>query len=72
MSSVTFADVQTAKKRINSFINKTPVLESQLLNSWIGHKVVFKAECFQRTGAFKIRGALNMMLKAKEEGRLGA
>jgi len=72
MSSVTFADVQSAEKRISSFINKTPVLESHLLNGWLGHKIMFKAECFQRTGAFKIRGALNMLLKAKEEGRLGA
>jgi threonine dehydratase len=71
MSSVTFADVQTAEKRISPFINKTPVLESRLLNSWLGHKLFFKAECFQKTGAFKLRGALNMMLKAKEEGRLG-
>jgi threonine dehydratase len=71
MSNVTFADVKTAEKRISSFINKTPVLESQLLNSWLGHKLFFKAECFQKTGAFKLRGALNMMLKAKEEGRLG-
>jgi threonine dehydratase len=72
MSNVTFADVKTAEKRISSFINKTPVLESQLLNSWLGHKLFFKAECFQKTGAFKLRGALNMMLKAKEEGRLGS
>jgi threonine dehydratase len=72
MSSVTFTDVQSAEKRISSFINKTPVLESQLLNSWLGHKLFFKAECFQKTGAFKLRGALNMMLKAKEEGRLGS
>jgi threonine dehydratase len=72
MSSVTFTDVKTAGKRISSFINKTPVLESQLLNSWLGHKLFFKAECFQKTGAFKLRGALNMMLKAKEEGRLGS
>jgi threonine dehydratase len=72
MSSVTFTDVKTARKRISSFINQTPVLESQLLNSWLGHKLFFKAECFQKTGAFKLRGALNMMLKAKEEGRLGS
>ena len=71
MSSLTFADVQSAKIRISPFINKTPVLESQLLNSWLGHKIMFKAECFQKTGAFKIRGALNMLLKAKEDGRLG-
>jgi threonine dehydratase len=72
MSSVTFADVQTAEKRISPFINKTPVLESQLLNNWLGHKFFFKAECFQKTGAFKLRGALNMMLRAREEGRLGS
>lgn len=72
MSSVTFADVQTAEKRISPFINKTPVLESQLLNNWLGHRLFFKAECFQKTGAFKLRGALNMMLKAQEEGRLGS
>jgi len=71
MPSVTFADVQAAEKRIYPFINQTPILESQLLNTWLGHKVLFKAECFQKTGAFKLRGALNMLLKAKEEGRLG-
>lgn len=72
MSSVTFADVQAAEKRIRPFINQTPVLESQLLNSWLGHRLFFKAECFQKTGAFKLRGALNIMLKAKDEGRLGS
>ena len=71
MSSVTFADVQAAEKRIQSYVNHTPILESQLLNEWLGHQVIFKAECFQKTGAFKLRGALNMLLKAKEEGRLG-
>ena len=72
MSIVTFADVQTAAKRISPYINNTPVFESQLLNSWLGHKIMFKAECFQKTGAFKLRGALNMMLKAKENGKLGS
>lgn len=71
MPSVTFADVQAAEKRIQPYINQTPILTSQLLNSWLGHKIAFKAECFQKTGAFKLRGALNMLVKAKEEGRLG-
>lgn len=71
MPNVTFADVQSAKKRINPYIKNTPILESQLLNSWLGHKILFKAECFQTTGAFKLRGALNMMLKAREDGNLG-
>lgn len=71
MPSVTFADVQAAEKRISPFINHTPIFESRLLNNWLGHDIVFKAECFQRVGAFKLRGALNMLLKAKEDGRLG-
>ncbi|MBU3004904.1 serine/threonine dehydratase [Paraglaciecola arctica] len=71
MSNLTFADVQAAEKRIRPYVKNTPILESQLLNSWLGHKILFKAECFQTTGAFKLRGALNMMLKAKEDGKLG-
>ena len=70
MPSVTFSDVEAAEKRIASYIKQTPILDSQLLNHWLGHTIIFKAECLQKTGAFKLRGALNMMLKAKEEGRL--
>ncbi|MEP1447891.1 MAG: serine/threonine dehydratase [Paraglaciecola sp.] len=72
MPNVTFADVQSAEKRISRYIKNTPILESQLLNSWLGHEILFKAECFQTTGAFKLRGALNMMLKAKDDSKLGA
>lgn len=71
MQSVTFADVQAAEKRIQSYINHTPILQSHLLNGWLGHQIFFKAECLQKTGSFKLRGALNLLLKAKEEGRLG-
>ncbi len=70
MSTLTFADIQQATKRIQPYISQTPIVESSLLNQWLGHQIVFKAECLQKTGAFKMRGALNMMLKAKEQGRL--
>jgi threonine dehydratase len=70
MSDVTLRDIEMAQQRVDSFIHKTPILASNLLNDWLGHHIVFKAECFQKTGAFKLRGALNMILKAKEEGRL--
>ncbi|WP_299082526.1 serine/threonine dehydratase [uncultured Paraglaciecola sp.] len=72
MSSVTIADVQAAEQRIQPFIKNTPVYESQLLNDWLGHNIMFKAECLQKTGAFKLRGAINMMLKARENGQLGS
>ena len=42
---------------------------SPLLNSWLGHDLVFKVESFQRTGAFKARGALNALLLAKSKGK---
>ncbi|MGJ8682777.1 serine/threonine dehydratase [Paraglaciecola sp.] len=71
MPNVTFSEIKSAHTRILPYISQTPVLESSLLNSWLGHRIYFKAECLQKTGAFKMRGALNMMLKAKQEGRLG-
>jgi threonine dehydratase len=71
MSSVTFADIQAAHQRIAAHIHQTPILESSLLNKWLGgHRILFKAECLQKIGAFKIRGALNMLLKAQENGTL--
>lgn len=70
MQTVTLDDIQRAQHRIHTYINQTPILESSLLNGWLGHRILFKAECLQKVGAFKVRGALNMLLKAKEEGRL--
>lgn len=58
-----FADVQAAFERLNGHINPTPMMTSSLLNAWLGHTVLFKAECLQRTGSFKLRGALNFLLK---------
>lgn len=72
MKSVTFEDILSAQHRISSYINQTPILESSLLNDWLGHRILFKAECLQKVGAFKVRGALNMLLKAKEKGHLAS
>ena len=52
-------NVETAKSRIDAHINKTPIVTSSLLNSWLGHDIYFKAEGFQKIGAFKVRGACN-------------
>jgi threonine dehydratase len=61
--------VLEAQTRISPYLSRTPLLESSLLNSWLGHDLVFKVESFQRTGAFKARGALNALLLAKAAGR---
>lgn len=55
-------DIQAAARRIGSHIVKTPVLASPRLSAQIKGSVVLKLESSQRTGSFKIRGALNAIL----------
>jgi threonine dehydratase len=55
----TFADVEAAAERLRGMAVRTPVLESEALNERAGGRVLLKAECLQRTGSFKFRGAYN-------------
>jgi threonine dehydratase len=57
--SVTLDDVLAARERIAERIVRTPLLASDALSQRTGARVKVKAECLQRTGAFKVRGALN-------------
>jgi len=59
MSLFDIKRIKEAKNRINGLINETPILTSALLNQWCGHEIYFKAEGFQKIGAFKARGACN-------------
>lgn len=53
-------DIEAASQRIKPYINHTPILQSTLLNQWLGgHEVFFKCENFQKIGAFKARGGIN-------------
>lgn len=69
---VTFDAIQNARTRIAGMVKQTPILESRLLNDWLGHRILFKAECLQRTGSFKIRGALNTLATLAEQDALPA
>jgi threo-3-hydroxy-L-aspartate ammonia-lyase len=64
--------IADAHSRIACHIHHTPLLSSAALNRKLGHKIVFKAEGFQKVGAFKARGALNTLLWLKEQGQLPA
>ncbi len=72
MDSVLIAPeaVAEAHERLQPHIHHTPLLNSSLLDRWLGHHLLFKAESFQKVGAFKLRGALNAMIAAKEQGAL--
>ncbi|MCA3561990.1 MAG: threonine/serine dehydratase [Aestuariivirga sp.] len=56
-----FRDIEKAARRIEGFAVRTPVLESPKLNALTGGRILIKAECLQRTGSFKFRGAWNMI-----------
>ncbi|XP_053376576.1 probable serine racemase [Mercenaria mercenaria] len=64
---VTFVDVREAYERIKSVVSKTPVFQDEDFNEKYGRNFYFKAENMQKTGAFKIRGALNAVLKLREK-----
>jgi threo-3-hydroxy-L-aspartate ammonia-lyase len=51
------ADVEHAARRIAGVAHRTPVLTSRMLDDRVRARVHVKAECFQRGGAFKFRGA---------------
>ncbi|MDN5201758.1 pyridoxal-phosphate dependent enzyme [Fulvivirgaceae bacterium BMA10] len=61
--------IEAAHKRISSFIHKTPVFTSSIINGIAGAEIFFKCENFQRVGAFKFRGACNAVLSLSEEER---
>lgn len=66
----TFDDVHAASLRLKGKVSRTPLLESSLLNRWLGQRILFKAECLQTTGAFKMRGATNFISKLAEQNAL--
>lgn len=61
--------IRDAAARIKPFIHRTPVLTSRTLDQLVEAQVFLKAECYQRVGAFKIRGALNKVLQLSAEER---
>jgi threonine dehydratase len=68
---VTFDDVRAAAARIAGHVHRTPVFTSRTADAITGARVFFKAETFQRVGAFKARGAFSRLtlLGAAERSR---
>jgi threonine dehydratase len=60
-------DVERAAQRLAGVAHRTPVLTSRTLDERVGAHVHVKAECFQRGGAFKFRGAYNKISSLDEE-----
>ena len=56
-----YSDVVAAAERLAGHAHRTPVLTSRTADALLGCEVFFKAENFQRMGAFKFRGAFNAL-----------
>ncbi len=67
---LTFDDIAAARKRIEGVAIRTPVLRSRQFDEEAGAAVYFKAENFQRAGAFKFRGAYNKIKTEMERWRV--
>lgn len=60
-------DVRSAAERIRPLARRTPVMTSAGFDSEAGVRTFFKCENLQRGGAFKIRGAANLILSLPAE-----
>ncbi|HZO61797.1 MAG TPA: threonine ammonia-lyase [Gaiellaceae bacterium] len=63
------ADVERARERLAGVARVTPVYRSETLSRLTGRDIHLKAENLQRTGSFKIRGAVNKLSTLGEAER---
>ncbi len=62
VGEVTVADVLAAQARLRRFLSPTPLHYAERFGTWL------KLENLQRTGSYKVRGALNALLAGRERG----
>jgi threonine dehydratase len=68
----TLAEIYQARKVIYHQLKPTPLLRSAALDRLVGAEVVVKCENLLPTGAFKVRGGLNLLARlSPEEGQRG-
>jgi threonine dehydratase len=61
--------IRDAVQRTGSYLHRTPTLSSRTLGDRAGVRLDLKCESFQKTGSFKPRGALNIVLALSAEQR---
>ena len=66
---ISIADVKRARKTIKPFLTPTPLIRHPLLSARVGTETFVKLENIQHIGAFKIRGAINLLASMDEKTR---
>lgn len=64
---INLKDIQNAYDKIQKSIKKTPLMECPTLDEITNSTVLLKLENLQRTGSFKVRGAMNKIMNLTEE-----
>ena len=67
--AASYDDVAAAAARLHGIANRTPVATARTLDARTGATVYCKCENFQRTGAFKFRGAYNALSQLTQAQR---
>jgi threonine dehydratase len=63
------SEIQEARERLEGVARVTPVYGSETLSRRFGREIFLKAENLQRTGSFKIRGAVNRLATMSDAER---
>lgn len=66
---IDLSEIRLAADRLSGRILRTPSLSSRILGERTGVRLFLKCECFQKTGSFKARGALNKVLSLSVDER---
>lgn len=62
-------DCRAAARRLAGHVHRTPTFSSRSLSEILGREAHLKAELLQRTGSFKVRGAINRVAALSDEER---
>ena len=65
--TVQLSDIEEARELLKNIIIPTPIIADEKLSAEIGANAFLKAECLQRSGSFKVRGAYNKITRLSDE-----
>src|SRR5919204_7062636 len=65
----TFTDVLQARRVVERHLPRTPLTHHPALDELVGGRVLVKHENHQPTGAFKVRGGINLISRLSPEER---
>ena len=69
MTPPTFTDILLAKQTVSRYLPRTPLVHYPALDKICGTRVLVKHENQQLTGAFKVRGGINLISQLSDEER---